>query len=409
MNVTLTKIIPRSPAAWFLLVVVAAAVVVAAGTALLSRNGILPTDTLEAPDAAPPLPSVGLPDAVPEDKILLEVEPDTAREINAERPFSGLEISLARPFASRLTGPDRDRAQVCLAIAGLYEAGGDASDQKAVMQVILNRVRHPAFPSSICAVVFQGADRVTGCQFSFTCDGSMRRWRPNPNAFARANELAATMMQKSVDQRVGLSTHYHTDWVVPYWSSSLDKLAKVKTHIFFVWKGYWGQRRAFSGTPSVIEPFVGQLSTFSSAHSDPEGDANADPQVAVVADLAAGTGQLPTMLLEPEAAPSSSKPRIFVRKTELAQNAPPGRWALDALKQCGTRSECKILGWADAALIPPTMARDALLASPPDFIFVQELKNRIQTPHWNCAKWPRIATSKCLGSAEETARLALGS
>lgn len=408
MIVTLTKFVPRSPAEWLLLVIVVAAVIATVGSALLSRDGLLSSPPLESAGAAPPLPRVGLPDAVPEEEILLEIEPDTAREINAARPFSDVEIVLARPFASRLTGSDLDRAQVCLAVAALYEAGGDESDQKAVMQVILNRVRHPAFPSSICAVVFQGADRLTGCQFSFTCDGSLRRWRPNPQAFARANDLAATMLRRGVDQRVGLSTHYHTDWVVPYWSSSLDKLAKIKTHIFFVWKGYWGQRRAFSGAPSAIEPSIGQLASFSSAHDYTEDDVNADPEIALGTDEALGSGDLPTMLSEPQAVTGPSKPTIFVRQIELAENAPPGRWALDALKQCGTRSECRILGWTNRALIPPTMERDALLASPPDFIFVQELKNRVQTPHWNCTKWPRIASSKCLGSAEDTARLALG-
>ena len=42
-------------------------------------------------------------------------------------------------------------------------------------QVILNRVRDPNFPASVCGVVYQGAERVTGCQFSFTCDGSLAR------------------------------------------------------------------------------------------------------------------------------------------------------------------------------------------------------------------------------------------
>ena len=66
----------------------------------------------------------------------------------------------------------------CLADAVYYEARGETpSGQAAVAQVVMNRVRHPAFPKSICGVVFQGAYNRTGCQFSFACDGSMRRAR----------------------------------------------------------------------------------------------------------------------------------------------------------------------------------------------------------------------------------------
>ncbi|MCZ3110870.1 cell wall hydrolase, partial [Acinetobacter baumannii] len=67
------------------------------------------------------------------------------------------------------------RAIDCMAAAVLYEAGDDAVGQRAVAQVVINRVRHPAFPKTICAVVFQGSDRATGCQFTFTCDGALVR------------------------------------------------------------------------------------------------------------------------------------------------------------------------------------------------------------------------------------------
>ena len=71
-----------------------------------------------------------------------------------------------------------EAAAECLALAITYEAGQEPlAGQEAVAQVILNRVRHSAYPESVCAVVWQGAERRTGCQFTFTCDGSLRRPR----------------------------------------------------------------------------------------------------------------------------------------------------------------------------------------------------------------------------------------
>jgi hypothetical protein len=80
---------------------------------------------------------------------------------------------------------DRDRAIDCLAVAAWYEAGNDFDGQRSVIQVVLNRVAHPGFPKSVCGVVFQGSQRATGCQFTFTCDGSMARRHPSPAAMAR--------------------------------------------------------------------------------------------------------------------------------------------------------------------------------------------------------------------------------
>lgn len=115
---------------------------------------------------------------------------DHARAINAATPFVNGPISAAAPFITKLNGDDRARAVDCLGAAMWYEAGADWEGQRAVAQVVLNRVRHPAFPHSVCGVAFQGSDRKTGCQFTFACDGAMARrppdwaWVPYPLAGA---------------------------------------------------------------------------------------------------------------------------------------------------------------------------------------------------------------------------------
>ncbi len=112
-------------------------------------------------------------------------------------------IQPARPFAFLGTAADKARAMQCLTDAIYYEASREPDDgQKAVAQVVLNRVRHPAFPATVCGVVFQGSEH-HGCQFSFACDGSMMR-TPEPAAWTRARAAAAAALGGAVFAPVGL-------------------------------------------------------------------------------------------------------------------------------------------------------------------------------------------------------------
>lgn len=155
-----------------------------------------------------------------------------ARAINDAVPFADGAIAMAKPYRFRGSPAARLQAVECLATAAIYEAGDDDDGQRAVMQVVLNRIRAPGFPKTVCGVVYAGAARTTGCQFSFTCDGSMDR-RPEHRGWQDARERARRALSGSVFADVGTSTHYHADWVVPYWSSSLDKVAKIHSHIFY--------------------------------------------------------------------------------------------------------------------------------------------------------------------------------
>ena len=118
---------------------------------------------------------------------------------------------------------------------------------------MLNRVRHPAFPASVCDVVYQGSTRATGCQFTFTCDGSLYR-RPDRRRLAPRLARRRSRAVRLVYAPVGYATHYHADYVVPYWASTLAKNAIVGAHIFYRWAGGWGRPAAFSKTYSGREP-----------------------------------------------------------------------------------------------------------------------------------------------------------
>ena len=158
-----------------------------------------------------------------------------ARADNAAVPIDPRARVRAAPYRFRGGSAEREQAAECLATAALYEVGDDPRGQQAVIQVILNRVRGAGFPKTVCGVVYQGFARATGCQFSFTCDGSFAR-RPVHLGWARARLAARRALAGSVFAEVGGATHYHADWVVPYWRDSLTKVARVGAHLFYVRK-----------------------------------------------------------------------------------------------------------------------------------------------------------------------------
>jgi spore germination cell wall hydrolase CwlJ-like protein len=204
----------------------------------------------QVPDAPPPdLPA-------PEPMELRAVAPGDAVAINAAIPLS---LS-ANPRAASFTVSggsawDRQRSLQCLAEAVYYEARSEAEGgQRAVAQVVLNRVRHPAYPNSVCGVVYQGPQRAGGgCQFTFTCDGSLGL-RPHGPSWARAIRIASEALSGSVYGPVGLATHYHTQQVVPFWAFKLVKSAVIGSHSFYRMQGDWGRPGAFRARYAGIEP-----------------------------------------------------------------------------------------------------------------------------------------------------------
>lgn len=172
---------------------------------------------------------------------------DRAKLINAAMPFSNAPLTASRPFDLSSSDPlDRRRALLCLTQAIYYEAGFEPlQGRRAVAQVVLNRMRHPAFPKSVCGVVYQGS-REPVCQFSFVCDGSLYR-RPELGAWKQAESIAASALDGFVEKSVGAATHYHADYVAPYWAPRLAKIARIGAHIFYRWPGRWGSTAAFTG------------------------------------------------------------------------------------------------------------------------------------------------------------------
>ncbi len=155
-----------------------------------------------------------------------------AQAVNGVIPDAEVANPPTDPFVLRASAAEKAAALQCLTAAIYYEAALEPREgQQAVAQVVLNRMRHPGYPKSVCGVIFQGSDR-PGCQFSFACDGSMAR-APVAWAWRNARDVAEQALDGFVMKRVGTATHYHTTWVTAAWTPTLLKVAQIGAHLFF--------------------------------------------------------------------------------------------------------------------------------------------------------------------------------
>jgi len=251
---------------------------------------------------------------------------DSAPTASAALTPSGQPASLldiARPL--RVSGSDSDhaRAQRCMTQAIYYEAASESdAGQRAVAQVVLNRVTHPAWPNTVCGVVYQGSERTTGCQFSFTCDGSLAR-QPSAIFWTRASRIAREALAGAVYAPVGLATHYHTLAVHPYWADSLEQVTVIGAHQFYRWPGAAGSRSAFTMRHIGGEPLPGRAPT-----SPPPPDPLSPPVLTVTAALdnfapIAIATPVPEIAAVPVPAPTNNLPASGSVRSEYANS---GAW-----------------------------------------------------------------------------------
>lgn len=372
---------PNAPLALHLLLAAIAAGAIGLPIALASL--VPPAAQIAAqriPDARV-VPAAEMPPVEPVK--LVDLTPEDARAYNASIPFTKDRVPAAGPFHITGSTADQERAIACLGAAEIYEAGDDADGEKAVAQVVLNRARHPAFPHSVCAVVFEGASRSTGCQFTFTCDGALKRWRPSAAAWTRARKIAVDALNGNVDEAVGYATHYHTDWVVPYWSASLDKIARVGSHLFFRWSGWWGTPAAFNRRIEASEPVIVQLASLSAAHTT----STEIDDVALPLDAAAiANGGLP--------APAAGVPDTFLVTLQTS-------WSADSLPalakaSCGARAYCKFMAWPVGIQAPTSAILTPGALETMAFSYLRDTAGGYDKALWNCAVFKRDDEQQCM-------------
>jgi spore germination cell wall hydrolase CwlJ-like protein len=210
------------------------------------------------PGGDPAAAAVAVPGAAaaPLGMELTEVAPGDAAALNAAIPLaSGPNPRAASVVFRAATALDQQRSLQCLAEAVYFEARSESEDgQRAVAQVVLNRVRHPSYPGSVCGVVYQGPMRAGGgCQFTFTCDGSLARAPAGPG-WQRALRIAAQALAGAVYAPVGHATHYHTHQVLPTWAYRLAKVGVIGSHNFYRMHDAMGAPAAFRQAYAAREP-----------------------------------------------------------------------------------------------------------------------------------------------------------
>jgi hypothetical protein len=217
-------------------------------------------------------------------------------------------------------------------------------------------VRHTAYPASVCGVVYQGSTRVTGCQFTFTCDGSLAN-TPMASAWNRARIVAQQALAGAVFAPVGLATHYHANYVMPYWAPTLVKTHVEGAHLFYRWAGNWGRAAAFGQKYAAREASASalRLAALSVPHVLPRAIAPAAAAVATL-DKVAGvevkatdSGRV-TAHFSPQARAAVEAVKVvpYVERTAASDNL---RRALDGASPEGTES--RPLGRAEAVKAEP--------------------------------------------------------
>lgn len=295
-------------------------------------------------------------------------------------------MRLAKPFVYQGAVSDRDRAIDCLATAAWYEAGNDPSGQRAVIQVVLNRLRHPTFPKTVCGVVFQGSERKTGCQFSFTCDGAMARRFPSSKDWVRARTLSENALNGAVDTAVGQATHFHADYVAPWWGPKLEQISKIGSHIFYGWHG--SQGFLSSANWLIAQEKMPEQLPAGSRLADQATDMDASSQLALDSDaLAQEFSSIPRM---PAAKPNSAT------LIKLDTSGPSGRWAVTAMNKCTTGASCQIVGYGQQDQIERNRTLPGPSMERPLFLFIRDKASGMDLALWDCERVERNNSAQCL-------------
>lgn len=118
---------------------------------------------------------------------------------------------------------------VCMAKNIYFEASQETiKGQLLVALVTLERVEDSRWPNNICDVVYDHK------QFSWYWDG-LSDFPRNAKKFEQISLVASAILSPdtSLFDFTYNATHYHADYVQPFWSHQLIKLVQVDTHIAY--------------------------------------------------------------------------------------------------------------------------------------------------------------------------------
>lgn len=183
---------------------------------------------------------------------LVELKTDIPLEDTASRDIAVIKTLTKSKPLTRLWADYEMRQHQCLSEAVYYEARSETrSGQIGVAEVVMNRVASKHYPNSICEVVYQGSERHTGCQFSFTCDGSMDH-APKAKAWQRSKDIATLKLTGMAPKLTNKATHYHTTDVSPAWAPTLRYNGQIGSHKFYRFK--WNERPVTRSVNMSVAP-----------------------------------------------------------------------------------------------------------------------------------------------------------
>lgn len=183
---------------------------------------------------------------------LVELKTDIPLDNTASRDVAVIKTLTKSKPLTRLWADYEMRQHHCLSEAVYYEARSETrSGQIGVAEVVMNRVASKHYPNSICDVVYQGSERRTGCQFSFTCDGSMDD-APKGKAWERSKDIAALTLTGMAPKLTDKATHYHTTDVNPIWAPTLRYNGQIGSHKFYRFK--WKERPVTRSVNMSVAP-----------------------------------------------------------------------------------------------------------------------------------------------------------
>jgi spore germination cell wall hydrolase CwlJ-like protein len=123
-------------------------------------------------------------------------------------------------------------AITCLSRTIYWEAKGEGpAGMKAVANVVMNRLSHEGFPSTVCEIVMQGRKEGV-CQFSWWCDGrsdDIEEEKP----YAAAKEIARKALNRQLTDRTNGALYFHHWKVTPHWSKEYIMTVEVGEHVFY--------------------------------------------------------------------------------------------------------------------------------------------------------------------------------
>ena len=125
-----------------------------------------------------------------------------------------------------------DDAVTCLSRTIYWEAkGGKDADMEAVANVVMNRLGHDDFGSTVCGVVKQGVEK-KHCQFSWWCDGRTDQVQEE-DRYTAAKEIARKALNQQLTDHTGGALYFHDRNIKTDWTSKYLKTAETNKFLFY--------------------------------------------------------------------------------------------------------------------------------------------------------------------------------